>query len=654
VYLPVTHQKFVSLSIFNTLIALLITIFAAAVLTAAHAQQADYNEAPQLAERVTAGNLPPVEERLPVNPLVVQPVEQVGDYGGTWRNGMVGSNDGAILQRTIAYEYLLRWDPEWTEAIPNIAESFEASDDATTFTFHLREGMKWSDGQPFTADDIMFWYEDVLMNTDLTPAVTSWLQAGGEPVVVEKVEDYTVTFRFAAPNGLFLQHIASVNGWPPTSHPRHYLEQFHIDYNPDGIDALVSEAGVETWMALFQSRVGFDPRWQNADLPKLWPWIVTQPYDGSSTRVVAERNPYYFKVDTEGNQLPYIDRVVFNLFDEQEVFLLRTLSGEIDYTSDHINTISNRAVLFDNMERADYRFTEVVAGGGNTMRVALNLTHRDPVKREIFNNRDFRVGLSYAIDRQELIDLIYVGLGEPKQEGPPRGTPLFNEQLYEQYTEYNPELANEYLDRAGYAERDAEGFRLGPDGNRISFTVEVVNNQLDRVNQLELIQGYWRDVGIDMQVRPIERSLFYTRKDANEHDANVWGGRGGGLDAMLDPRWYFPFSSESNYAVAWATWRNNPEDPVAEEPPAEVKRQMELYDQLIASGDAERQNELMAEILQMAADHFYYIGISTTPNDYAIVKNNFRNVPDQMWGAWIYPNPGPVNPEQFFIEGGGQ
>ena len=167
----------------------------------------EYRESPLFAEKVKAGELPPIEERLPENPMVVTPNQEIGRYGGTWRTGLRGGEDNAWVVRTIAYQHLLRWDIDFTKPIPNVAESVEANDDSTEFTFHLRKGIKWSDGEPFTADDIMYAYE-ILTNPELTPSFPGWLQSGGEPGVVEKVDDFTVVFKFAASHGLFLQRMA--------------------------------------------------------------------------------------------------------------------------------------------------------------------------------------------------------------------------------------------------------------------------------------------------------------------------------------------------------------------------------------------------------------------------------------------------------------
>ncbi|WDR03932.1 ABC transporter substrate-binding protein [Devosia algicola] len=192
-----------------------------------------FEEAPMLKEMVDAGTLPPVEERMPNEPMVMEVIEQPGEYGGTLRRAILGGGDQHNLVRTIGSENLVRWDATWTEVKPNIAESWEVSPDAKSFTFKLREGMRWSDGEPFNADDVMFWYEDVFSNRDLTPTWDSNYVGPNGPVVVTKIDDYTVKFAFDTPNGLFIQNMAYGFGYYPTAYAKHYLKQFHIKYNPD-------------------------------------------------------------------------------------------------------------------------------------------------------------------------------------------------------------------------------------------------------------------------------------------------------------------------------------------------------------------------------------------------------------------------------------
>jgi peptide/nickel transport system substrate-binding protein len=599
------------------------------------------NESPMLAERVAAGELPPVEERLPENPLVVEPVEQIGQYGGTWRFP-TRRGDWTLFARNIAYENLVRWNPEWTEVIPNVAESVEINEDSTQFTFSLRPGMRWSDGEPFTADDILFWYENILMDERITTAVPSWLMAGEEPVVVEKLDDYTVVFTFAEPSGFFLQRMATSDGYVMLA-PKHFLQQFHPDLNPDEADTLAGARDYDTGIDYLQTWGDITLRFEFADVPVLWPWRLTAGFRDSDSLLGAERNPFYFKVDPEGNQLPYIDNITFPILDDVEVIVLRALNYEYDFGRRYLR-LDTKPLFFD----AGLDFVDVIRAVNNTMVISLNLTHEDPVKREIFQNKDFRSGLSHAINRQELIDLAFVGQGQPWQPAPRPDNPVYNEQLATQYLGYDLDLANEYLDRAGYTERDGQGYRLGPDGNRISFAVEVAGEEIyaHYVDMLGLISDYWREVGIDMHVRNIERGFFYERKAANQHDANVWSGDGG-MDALLEPRWYFPYSGESNFAIPWANWYNGL--PGAQEPPEAARRQMELYDRIKATADQDEQVRLMQEIMEIAAEEFYVMGISMEPDDFAILTPRFKNVPAAMPGAWLYPDPAPTNPEQYFI-----
>lgn len=417
----------------SSLIATLVCLLGALTITV---QAQTYHEAPRLAQLVEAGRLPPVDERLPQNPLVVEPIEQIGEYGGTWRGSMVGVSDTGRLDRTVGYDNLVRWarwqpGDAWPdgfpEVLPNIAESWQVNSEATEYTFKLREGMKWSDGHPFTADDILFWYENVFLNDELMPVQTRWLVSGDEPVVVEKVDDYTVKFSFASSHGLLLQWLSTPLGHLPTAYPRHYLEQFHADYN-ENIDQLVRQEGLADWAALFSGKAD---RWANEDLPVVYAWVLTTAAGGGD-RVVGERNPYYWKVDPVGNQLPYIDSIINDIVGETEVQLLNALAGEIDMVDSYIGyvaTPSNKPLFYDNQERGAYHLYDVLPNRMNLTIISLNLTHNDPVKREIFNNKDFRVGLSHAINRQEIIDLIYVGEGRPFQVAERPESALFSEQI---------------------------------------------------------------------------------------------------------------------------------------------------------------------------------------------------------------------------------
>lgn len=618
------------------------------------AQDVTYNEAPLLAEQVAAGTLPPVEERLPENPLVVQPYESIGVYGGTWRTGLRGGNDQVWLERTIGYDQLVRWDTNWQEVIPNVAERFEFNDEGTEFTFYLRPGLKWSDGVPFTAEDIRFYVEDILLYEDentTRPGIPGLLNIGPELFQFEVIDEYTVKFTFSAPNGLFMQRMARGDGNGFTSFPKHYFQQFHPKYNENVAD-LVAEAGVQDWRALIQLRGGVGAGvefWQNVGIPTLNAWVITTPY-GTGTQVVAERNPYYWKVDPEGNQLPYLDRVQYTQFEDVEIFTLAVLNGEIDMQDRHINTLTNRAVLFDGQETGGYHFYDLSPDIMNTTTIMFNLTHPDPMKREIFQNKDFRIGLSHAMNRQEIIDLIYVGQGEPYQAAPRPEAPFYNEEFAKQYTEFNLDLANEYFDKV-LPEKDAEGYRLGPDGNRFSFVITVSDAPYtENPSVIEQVVRHWQAAGIDAQFDVVDRSLLTERQSNNQHDAWVWAG-GGGLDNVLNPSWYVPVEpGGATIGRAWEVWYANPNDPLAEEPPEHIKAHQQMYDALSAEANPERQAEMMRELLEVSKEQFYVIGVNLMPQTYGIVRNNFRNVPPSMFDAVSVLNPGYTNTSTYYID----
>lgn len=625
-------------------------LLGAAWLPAMH--MAEAGEAPELAKLVEAGKLPPLEERLPAHPYVYQPVESIGQYGGTWRRAILGGGDQHNILRTIGYHNLVRWNRDWSAVEPHVAESFTTSDDATTFTFKLRQGMKWSDGQPFTADDVMFWYEDVLKNKELTPAIDPLWSVKGEPVTVEKVDDYTVVFEFAAPYATFIDRIADGFGAPPTLYPKHYLQQFHIKYNPDGIADLVAKSGKANWVALFNTKVaptwtvGY---WQNPELPTLHPWKLTNAY-GAATRIVAERNPYYFGVDPEGNQLPYIDQVTYDQVDDIEVLVLKAINGEIDYQLRHLNDPNNKAVLSENAERGGYRFFDVGVASANQPTFYLNLTHKDPVKRAIFQNKQFRMALSHAIDREAVLDLVYLGQGTISQAAPREGSPFYIERLAKQYLEYDPDLANKLLDEAGFGKRSPDGWRLGPDGQPITFVIQATTGD-GRIETAELVTEYWRDVGINAQFRQVDRSLMTTALIGNDYDGYVWDSPGGLIDAITDPRGYFPFNKTVIFiAPLWAEWFMNPS--TGEKPPAEIVEQMELYRTIDTLPDPQKRIERMKEVLEISADQFYSIGIRQPPTGFGIAKKTMHNVLDPLPMAGPLWRPAPETVQFYFAKDG--
>lgn len=643
------HRMFLTL-----IVLILVTVLGSATLFAQ-----DYQESPMLAEQVAAGDLPPVAERLPANPAVVTPLNEVGAYGGTLRVGFTGTNPGwGGLWFIAGWENLVIWKPDFSGVDPNLAESWDVSDDVREYTFHLRQGVKWSDGVEFTADDIMFYIDDVLFNEELTVGgpTADWLpQEGADEFVAEKIDDYTVKFTFANPYGTFLYNLATWSGRHLTWFPKHYLSQFHADYNENVDDLVASEEGVENWVGLFNRKASgptedTNSYWTQLDRPLLFPWIPTTEL-GSGTQMNMMRNPYYWKVDTEGNQLPYIDEIVGISYQDNEARTVAMINGDIDYVKDPGD--DNRVLYFDALDSgAPIAISSAISDGGNRNSIHFNRSIDDPVLAEIFANKDFRIGMSHAINRQEIIEIVQFGQGEPAQVAPLESSPLYNEQLATQYTEYDVDLANEYLDKV-LPDKDANGMRLRPDGQPLNIVFSVSNDLsygTTWVQTAELLIGYWEAVGVDFTLNSMADAQFIENKENNELQATIYTGEGGaGLTAILDPRYYIPEEYFGMFGNAWYYYRVNSQEAVTVEPPPEMDEIRAQFELVLQQPTQEEQIAQMAEVLQTAADNFWVIGIARPAPGYQPYNVRVGNQPSEWIAGWIEGVQKIKYPEQWYI-----
>src|SRR5256884_8681630 len=432
----------------------------------ASAQPTKFQEAPSLAEQVKAGKLPPVDKRLPSDPLVVPVVERPGQYGGVWRRAFLGPADSNNYVRVV-YDALVRFSPDGAKIGPKIAAAGERWKDFGIWPIKLRQGARWSDGAPFTADDIVFWYQDVLLNKDLVPAIPSWMRnADGTTATVEKVSPTAVRWTYKQPNTLLLTALANQDGGDRTYAvflPAHHLKKFHPTYTKkEDLDKLVAAAGFKAWTELFAAR-NAPP--ENPERPTMAAWA---PATRVSDQVFTlRRNPYFVGVDPSGNQLPYLDEVRFTFFADIRALNRVAIAGEFDMQARDIQ-MTNYPVFKENEKTGKYRVITWPTFGGADAVIQFNQTYKaDAELGKLMATREFRIALSEAINRDQIKESVFLGLGEARQGVPSPGHPYYpGDQYAKKYTQYKPDEANQLLDQVGLTKRDADGTRLLPSCKR--------------------------------------------------------------------------------------------------------------------------------------------------------------------------------------------
>ena len=603
-----------------------------------------FNESPTLAEMVKANKLPPVDKRLPPEPVVITPVEKPGTYGGTWRRAYTGLSD-LVGARRLLYEPLVRWSHDYKVG-PNLASKWDVDETGRIFTFHLVKGVHWSDGEPFTADDIMFYFDDILGNSELTTTVPKWLAPTGKAPKVTKLDDFTIRFEFEQPYSLFLQQLACPHGMALVTKPKHYLKKFHKKYaKPEELEKLMEEHNVSSWVKLFQDVSSLrHALFIGTEMPSICGWITTIPAPGK--RFVMERNPYYWKVDTKGNQLPYIDGIVHELQAESQTILLKAIAGEIDFQGRRLGGMQNSVLLLASRGGSDYRLVPKISTASVGLLLAPNLNHQDPVMKKVLSDKRFRFALSHAINRKEINKIVYRGQGTPRQAAPLKESPYYSESYEKTALEYDPAKASALLDEMGL-KQGPDGKRIGPDNKPFRLTLDVMVEIQSWVDCAEIIASNLKSVGIDAEVKSETRGLFRQRVQGAAHDIALWPGDGG-MECLLEPRWYFPYSSESLNAPYYGKWYQSG-GKSGDKPPEIIKSLMDSYNSILKTVSKKEQEALFAKIIKADQENLWVIGLVHEPPDYYVVAKNLHNVPKQDFQSWIYPNPGPLHPEQFFF-----
>ncbi len=589
-----------------------------------------------LAARVARGELPPVDDRLPEEPAVVEPVNGIGKYGGSWRRVTMGLGDIQLRNR-MGYEPLVRWDRTGRQVVPGLAKRWEVLDGGKTYVFHLRRGLKWSDGHPLTADDFLFYFEDVLGNKEITPIFPWWLAIDGEPVRLSAPDAHTLVFEFDQPYGIFLEML-SYRGNEILG-PKHYLMQFHRDYVPAAeLETKARERGVGTWFRLFQLVNNLD---DNPDMPTWKPFKLMVPLP--STRIVAERNPYYWKVDPAGNQLPYIDRVVYTDVQNNEIATFRAMAGEVDFQARRMDT-ANYPLFMENRQKGQYRVLRDLNPGAFVCYI--NQHSRDPVLRPLLQDRRFRIALSVAVNRAELVDLVYTGMAEPSRGVASPFDPFYLPWFDERHLEYDPDRANALLDELSM-KRGRLGMRRLPNGQPFRQMLRVYPSESGTSSDLwQLVADYWREVGLDFILKIDERTLSVLQ--VSNGNSDFWAYATAGMHWILDPQWFVPWAQDSFFAPLYGRYHITA-GKGGVKPPPDIQRLLDWYLELVATTDEARRLELGSRILGQWAEESYTIGICRAEL-LTIVSNRFKNVPDEIIHSWRLMTPGYIDIEQFYLE----
>ncbi len=607
-----------------------------------------YKEAPMLADLVKAGKLPAVEQRLPKNPLIMPGYEGIGKYGGTWRRAFLGVSDA--WGPTKCLDRAWGWFDKNLNLQPRLLESWSVSPDGKEWTIKLRQGLKWSDGNAeYTTDDIEFWYKYEIQNKKLVGAwsISPWQDPDKTLVKYETVDKYTAKFTYTKPKPMFIANMTrggtgggSTIAPLPVS-PSHYMKQFHEDTTASKteLDADIKKRGFSDWQTYYMQ---FARQWtMNPDRPSLGGWLAKN--DLGKELFTAERNPYFFAVDPQGNQLPYVDKITHRLYQSPEVLTLWVTNGEIDMQFRQMQ-IANLALYKAGEAKGDYK--TVLGILASHIGMCLNLTTKNKPLAEFFNQRDARIAISMAVNRDNMNQLVYNGLLKPRQYSPLPMSPQYYEKLTNAYLKYDPDTANKMLDDAGYTKKDANGIRLYRDGSGpISFSIEGINQPPHQDDDAcSLVSKDLAKIGVKCAYKYVERSLYTQHYEANDVEAAWWGGDRTVLPIVPEAIIFRGNQRDRPWCPAWSLYYNDPKNVNAVQPPDGhwIWQIWKIWDEeVIVEPDPGKQTTAFKKILDIWATELpmvTFLGEQPAPT---IVKNGFKGYPAGM------PNDDTTGDEHF-------
>ena len=605
---------------------------------------ADWISPPYFAKDEQAGKLPPVADRLPEHPAVAEmPTE--GQYGGEIRTLLATDRDTRTIS-SYSYARLVGYDRNY-KLTPDILESYEDKDDKV-FTLHLRKGMKWSDGQPFTSEDFRYWWEDVANNKDLSPAgPPKQLIVNGKPPKVEFPDETTVVYSWDDPNADFLPTLAKADTLYIYT-PAHYLKKCHAKYaDPAKLAELVKKKGQPSWAAL-HNKLDNMGRNDNPDLPTLDPWVVRTKRPAQ--RFMFTRNPYYYRVDQAGHQLPYIDQIAVDLANPK-LIPPKTGAGETDLQARYVR-FDNYTFLKVGEKRGTYWVRLWDDGRGSNLALYPNLNTNDETWRNVIRDARFRRALSLAIDRHEINQAIYFGLGNEGANTVMPASALYKDDYRKAWTQFDPVLANRLLDQMGLTKRDENGIRLLPDGRPMVIVVDLAEESTEETDVLELIKDTWHEIGIDIFAKPSQIEVFRDRVFAGDSLMSIGFGIDNGFpSADMSPEEFVPTTQQQLMWPKWGQYIETAGEDGQKVDLPEAKQLQDLMDQWRLAADTAARTQIWSQILSIWADQVYSIGTVAGVPQPVVVSRHLMNVPEHGMWAW---NPGAYfgvyKPDTFWLD----